>query len=136
MKCDISDKLDELIKNNQDVVMVSDKSRTKVGDYFFSTKSDGNIIKYGKELPIEERTCEYVGLAKIDKSFLPSFNKRLCELIESQHHNFWWENVLYSFTDKAEKAIHTLDVNGKFWAEVDYLDDYQRILEYHKEGRK
>ena len=44
------------------------------------------------------------------------------------NHGMWWENVLYSLTDKRE--IHTLDVKGIFWSEIDYFDDYERILDY------
>lgn len=122
--------LQKLKADKRDVVMAIDKSRTSVGDYFFSTTLNGSIAKYGKELPLEERTCEYVGFAKIDKSFLPKFNDRMASLINSQKHNFWWENVLYSFTDKKERDIYTLDVGGLFWSEIDYFDDYERILNY------
>jgi choline kinase len=51
-------------------------------------------------------------------------------LIKTQHHDYWWENVLYSFTDFKEKNIYTVDVNGLFWSEIDYFDDYERILNY------
>ena len=26
--------------------------------------------------------------------------------------------------------MYTVDVNGRFWAEIDYFDDYERILDY------
>lgn len=122
--------LNKIKEDKRDVVMAIDKSRTNVGDYFFATTLNGSIAKYGKELPLEERSCEYVGFAKIDKSFLPKFNERMTSLINLQKHNFWWENVLYSFTDKKEREIYTLDVDGLFWSEIDYFDDYERILNY------
>ena len=69
-------------------------------------------------------------LAKIGKSFLPKFIRRMEELIEGQQHNVWWENILYSFTDQKEEDIYTVDVAGRFWAEIDYFDDYERIIDY------
>ena len=109
--------LELVINDDRDPVMAIDYSRIKEGDYFFYTSMDGSIEKYGKELPIEQRTCEYVGMAKIGKKFLPKYNA-------------WWENILYSFTDKNEENIYTVDVEGRFWAEIDFLDDYERIMAY------
>ena len=50
------------------------------------------------------------------------------KLIYSQQHDLWWENVLYSLTEQED--IHTIDVRGIFWSEIDYFDDYERILDY------
>ena len=122
--------LHKLVNDKRDAVVVIDETRTKDGDYFFSTTDSGCIEKYGKDLPIQHRSCEYVGLAKISNGFIPEFNKRLESLVSGMKHALWWENVLYSFTDNNEKDIHTIDVDGEFWAEIDYFDDYERILRY------
>lgn len=122
-----------VLKNEWDNVLAIDKTRVTVGDYFFATNDNGCIHKYGKDLPLEERSCEYVGIAKITKEFLPVFLKRMCDMIDAGQHQCWWENILYSFTDKAEQPIHTADVEGRFWSEIDYFDDYERILNHIKE---
>lgn len=113
-----------LIENKEQVVMLGDKERTLVGDYFFSCKC-GKIEKYGKELLPEERTCEYVGLGKIKSGFLPVFHKQIEYLVENEEYNLWWENALYTISDRY--PIYVEDVEGKFWAEVDYIEDYERI---------
>lgn len=120
--------LDMLIASNHEATMLADKTRIHNGDYFFSINDGGLLEKYGKELTLENRTAEYVGMAKISADFVPKFVKRLGELVESQKHDFWWEDVLYSFV--GEEDIATIDVDGKFWAEIDYLDDYERILNH------
>ena len=122
--------LHTLLSDQRNPVMAIDCSRTKEGDYFFYTSLDGRIEKYGKGLPIEQRSCEYVGMAKINKEFLPAFVKRMDQLIYTGEYNAWWENVLYSFTDDKEYDIYTVDVDGRFWAEIDYFDDYERIIDY------
>lgn len=122
--------LELVINDERDPVMAIDYSRVKEGDYFFYTGADGSIEKYGKELPLEQRTCEYVGMAKIGKDFLAQFVQRMDEMIRTQKYNAWWENVLYSFTDENEQNIYTVDVGGRFWAEIDFLDDYERIINY------
>lgn len=120
--------LDRVLQSPHDVVMAVDKTRVEMGDYFFATTDSGCIVKYGKDLPLEGRTCEYVGLCQIKKSFCPSFVKRMNELIDTCQHSMWWENVLYSFAE--ERDIHTVDVEGQFWSEIDYFDDYERILRH------
>lgn len=122
--------LHKALSNQHDVMMMVDKSRTLTGDYFFSTTNNGCIKKYGKELPLQVRNCEYVGIAKVKKCFLPDFISRLDSLINKQQHQLWWENIIYSFTDHDEREIFTVDVDGLFWSEIDYFDDYERILNY------
>lgn len=125
---------DEILKMVMDdehqAVMLVDKSRRQTGDYFFATTDNGCIQKYGKDLPLQYRSCEYVGISKISNEFMPIFRKRLEELVGASKHGMWWEDTLYSFTDKEEYPIHTKDVEGLFWSEIDYFDDYERILNY------
>ncbi len=131
----ISEEILELIlSQNHDNVMAIDKTRTEIGDYFFQTTDSGSLKKYGKELPLRDRSGEYVGLAKLEKSFLPCFIDRLDEMIDELKHDKWWENVLYSMTE--ERSINTVDINGLFWSEIDYFDDYERILNYIESSNK
>ncbi|MBB6732247.1 NTP transferase domain-containing protein [Cohnella zeiphila] len=130
------DILNLVLNDKREVSMAIDKTRTEIGDYFFSTTDNGCIEKYGKELPLTSRSCEYVGLAKIESSFMPIFTERLEELVESHKHSLWWENVLYSFADTKEQNIYTVDVKGEFWAEIDYFDDYERILKHIEKEEK
>lgn len=127
--------LHRLINNGFDACVLSDKTRTDLGDYFFETTDDGCIEKYGKDLPFVKRSCEYVGMAKISKHFTMSFYNRLNQLLKDQQYDLWWENVLYSFAG-SEKKINTIDVEGEFWAEVDYFDDYERVLRHIERSRQ
>lgn len=118
------DILDNLLEDLNETVMLGDKTRALIGDYFFGCKK-GKIEKYGKELIPEERTCEYVGLARIKNSFMNTFKKQVEILVSNGEYNLWWENALYTIADKY--PIYVQDVDGKFWAEVDYIEDYERI---------
>lgn len=118
----------ELLKSdNKDVIMLGDKTRVEVGDYFFKCK-DNKIVDYGKELDVNNRTCEYVGMAKISKKFIPEFVENLEYLIKEEDYNLWWENILYSLSDRRD--IYVKDVDGRFWGEVDTIEDYDRIINY------
>lgn len=122
--------LEMIMAERDPAVMLVDKSRRKTGDYFFATTASGCIKEYGKDLPLQYRSCEYVGIAKISSDFMPVFANRLEQLVNESKHDLWWENTLYSFTNENEHEIHTKDVEGSFWSEIDYFDDYERILNY------
>jgi L-glutamine-phosphate cytidylyltransferase len=119
------DILDIVLDDKQDQVMLMDTSRCM--DYLF--KCEGNkLIANGKDL--EDFTGEYVGIAKISENFLNRFVGRLDLMIGKQMHNLWWENILYSF--KEELDINVKDINGRFWSEIDFIEDYNRIVEYRE----
>ena len=119
--------LDKLMADQRAAVMLSDRSRVDVGDYFFRTE-DGRIVAYGKDLTREERDCEYVGIAKMRADFLSRFRARVDQCVENELYNLWWENVLYEYS--AKDPVFALDVDDCFWGEIDYIEDYQRILDH------
>ena len=120
--------LDVLLKEQRDIVMIADSSRISEGDYFFKCDEQFKLIDYGKELKEKDRSCEYVGLAKIRKEFMPTFKKQLLSLVHNGEYNYWWENTLYTMIDEVD--VNIKDINGIFWGEVDTKEDYRRILDY------
>jgi len=121
------DILDRLLSCDAPAVMLGDKTRCEDGDYFFHL-DDGKITEYGKEMTSDRRSCEYVGIAKIKNNAIPMFLEALEKLIWDECYNMWWEDVLYRSCDK--HPIDVIDVDGAFWAEVDYAEDYHRILNH------
>ena len=119
--------MDEIFALQESPVLVADGSRKEQADYKFYYE-DGQLIKFGKQLEGEDISGEYVGVARVAKSFIPTMMERLQKLIENGEHGRWWEDVLYSFV--GEKPINVKDIDGMFWAEVDYVDDYERILKF------
>lgn len=126
---EILDVMKENASGNE-IYLLGDSNRVLDGDYFFGTEN-GILKRYGKELTVEERDCEYVGIAYISAAFIPKFLNRLNEMIDAQCHGKWWEDAIYSLSDKY--PIPVKDIAGMFWAEVDFIEDYRRILDYIKE---
>lgn len=115
-------------------VFLADSSRIKEADYRFQWQ-DTLLKKYGKELPDEETTGEYVGIGKIDKRFILKFIAKMDEMINSQQSEKWWEDILYSFIGTGTD-VYVKDINGIFWAELDYIEDFQRIEKYLNGNKK
>jgi len=121
---------DRILQEPQNPAMFYDTGRHIEADYKFFCE-DGKIKKYGKELSLEETSGEYVGIAKMSRAFMPQFVRRLEQMITTQQHSIWWENVLYSMTEAT--PVYACDTAPAFWAEVDYIEDYDRIQEFtHK----
>ena len=124
----VDDSLLEIIKEETlSPVLFCDETRKEEADYKFYYE-DNRLLKYGKELEGEDITAEYIGLAKIGKEFISTFKNELESMINKQQHYLWWENALYELSK--EKDIYVKDVEGRFWAEVDYMEDYERILKF------
>jgi len=119
-----------LLDETRDCVMLCDSSRVEQGDYLFKTGSDGRILAYGKGMDCQRADCEYVGLAMIQGDLIEKCKKQLIKMVEHQRHHDWWEQLLYNMS--SERPIWTKDVAGCFWAEIDYIEDYNSILEYRK----
>lgn len=121
------DILNQLLACEDEVVLLADRTRRMSGDYFFHCEGR-ELVRYGKEMPEEDRTSEYVGIAKIKQSFIPKMVKQMNALITGGNYNLWWENTLYTLI--GEEAIMVEDIDGKFWSEIDTLSDYERIVEF------
>lgn len=124
--------LDQILLERTSPVMFADESRKETADYKFFYEN-GVLKKYGKELCGDDITGEYIGIGRFAAGFLPDFLARMEAMIAQQKHSVWWENVLYDMT--AERDIYVKNVEGRFWAEVDYIEDYERILEHRGAGR-
>ncbi|MDO4325619.1 MAG: phosphocholine cytidylyltransferase family protein [bacterium] len=108
-------------------VMFADGSRKKEADYKFLYE-DGILKKYGKELEEWETSGEYIGIGYFSGDFIRWFIEEMNRKIRKQEHSVWWENVVYGLVGK--EPVFVEEIHGMFWAEVDYIEDYDRILEF------
>lgn len=119
--------LDDILFDKKSPVMFADGSRKECADYKF--KYTNNILeKYGKELEGDDISGEYIGIGKFDKGFVDVFTARLADMISKQEHDVWWENVIYNMV--GERDVYVTEIKNRFWAEVDYIEDYERILKF------
>jgi len=121
--------IDILLEEKRSPVLLGDDRRKEEADYKLKY-TNGILEKYGKELKGDDITGEYVGIAKMSKDYIPTFKTQLEKMIGEQKHSVWWENVLYELSEK--QNIHVLNVGNRFWAEVDYIEDYERIQAFVK----
>lgn len=119
--------LDKILQTQLSPVMFADGTRKEEADYKFKY-TDGILEKYGKDLTGDDISGEYIGIGRFSKEFMPEFLAQLEEMISTQRHSVWWENILYEMVGSRNVYVASLD--GLFWAEVDYIEDYERILSH------
>lgn len=119
--------LNLLLDSPEETVLLSDVRRAKVGDYLFKLEN-GYIRKYGKELPMEDRDCEYVGLGKVKSTYMKRFVEIMEQMVDEENYQTWWEVILYDHC--MEQPVKALDVAPYFWSEIDYIEDYMKIVDY------
>lgn len=120
--------LQSLISIDKSPLFLADSQRIEDADYRFNWEGD-RLKLFGKELTNKETTGEYVGISKIKKEDIPKMLKRLDKLIDEGRHEMWWEDLFYSYIADGD-PVYIEDIVGMFWAEVDFIEDYRRILEY------
>jgi len=119
--------IDTLVAERLSPVFYADERRVKEADYRFCYRN-GLLVKHGKDLKSEETTGEYVGVAKISGPDVAKVRARLDEMIGAQKHSLWWEDTIYDYC--AEEEVYVRNVRDLFWAEIDYIEDYQRIQDF------
>ena len=119
--------LDILLEDKRNCVMLCDSSRVEQGDYLFKV-TDGKITDFGKGMKSNRATAEYVGIAILRNEMIAKCKHSLEMLIEKQKCQDWWEQALYRLVDEIPIWAH--DISGKFWAEIDFIEDYNRIIKY------
>ncbi len=117
--------LDIALAQTHLVAMLSDRRRIKSADFRFRTRGDF-ILEASKHISDPDTNCEYVGIVRLDRSFIGVFRERLEEMIKRGCFSEWWEAVLYSFLG-GDVDIKCADVRGAFWTEVDHAADYARL---------
>ncbi len=122
--------LDIILEEKRSPLMLSDSTRIEDADYRFNW--EGELLKkYGKQLTNEQTTGEYVGIGRLDRNYMQLFRQNVIDAVANEDYNCWWEDIIYRTVEDG-KNVYVNDVAGVFWAEVDYIEDYERIKSFVK----
>lgn len=123
-----SEIIKHIISHKGQLTMVTDSKRKNDGDYFLNLSQSGKIVDYGPDISYEKRSCEYIGVCKVDKSNNSVFLDRLNNMIDSGEFNCYYENIFFSFADSEDVRLRTLDIKGLPWREIDFYEDYLKAV--------
>lgn len=120
----------QLSENSNKYVFGIDKSKKLDADYCVTCMND-EIVDMGKNIPQDEVSAEYIGIALIRSQGVERFRELLENYILYENYNLWWEDLFTGLMAKREK-ISFEDVTAKNWFEVDEPRDYRKYQRLFK----
>lgn len=119
--------MDELINAEGDMVLpidfkVCDEEAMKVLTEF------GKIKQISKQIPCDIAEGEFIGIAKISKNILQSLKNASIKVLERGEYASYFEGAIQELIDTGMGRIIPLDTNGRFWGEIDFVEDLERVI--------
>lgn len=122
--CDI-DIFDELLRTEGDIVLPVDTK--PCDDEAMKVKlGDGKVIEITKQMPVEDAAGEFIGIAKIKKNVIDDLNNCTVGVLRDKKYNSYFEGAMQRVFDMKKYDVRMIETSGRFWGEVDFLEDYQR----------
>ena len=122
------DGISRLLSVDKSPLFLADTTRIENADFRFQWTGD-RILRASKDLRDDETTGEYVGIAKISGDDLQFARRHLDDLINEGEYLMWWEDAFYTQIELG-RPLFVEDIRGCFWAELDFIEDYQRVLDH------
>jgi choline kinase len=63
---------------------------------------------------------------KVNREHTVVYREMLERMIDQRYHDKYWEDVLMAANGKL--PVNALDTNGLFWSEIDFIEDYERVM--------
>lgn len=122
--CDIGI-FDELLRSDGDIVLPID---TKICDdeAMKVRLGKGEIVEITKQMPIEAAAGEFIGIAKIKKNVVDDLNASTIGILRDKIFSSYFEGALQRVLDMKKYDVRMIETKGRFWGEVDFLEDYER----------
>lgn len=86
----------------------------------------GKIIEITKEMTVEAAEGEFIGIAKIKKNVIEDLNLSAVGVLRDKIFTSYFEGALQRVLDMKKYDVRMIRTNGRFWGEVDFLEDYQK----------
>ena len=85
------------------------------------------IVEITKQMSVEDAVGEFIGIMKIKKNVIDDLNSETVGILRDKIFTSYFEGALQRIFDKEKYDICMIETKSRFWGEVDFLEDYQRI---------
>lgn len=79
-----------------------------------------------KRMSPEDCAGEFIGVAKIRAGMLPALKTATKDLMRKEAFSEYFEAALESLLEDGTAKAEIVDTKGRFWAEIDFQEDYER----------
>lgn len=96
-------------------------------------REDGRVVEISKEIPCEAGEGEFIGIAKLSGSVIEPIKAASKKLMKGKKFSSYFEAAIQELIDEGRHKIETVETAGRFWGEVDFLEDYQYVCDHFPE---
>ena len=122
--CDIHI-FEQLLKSDGDIVLPVDTKPCDDEAMKVRLEND-RIVEITKNMPVSAAAGEFIGIAKIKKNVIDDLNASTVSVLRDKQFTSYFEGALQRVFDMKKYDVRTIETNGRFWGEVDFLEDYKR----------
>ena len=117
---------EDLLKTDGDIVLPVEAGA--VDDEAMKVRLDSRkrVVEITKNMPVEQAAGEFIGIAKIKQNVINLLNQKTTELMVEKAFSEYFEAAIQRVLEAGKFDTVILPTCGKFWAEVDFEEDYRR----------
>ena len=87
---------------------------------------DNKIVEITKQMDLKVAAGEFIGIAKIKKEVIDDLKNSTIGVLRDKIYTSYFEGALQRVFDMKKYDVEMIKTDGRFWGEVDFLEDYQR----------
>lgn len=89
---------------------------------------NGQIRYISKKLDATTCDGEFIGIAKLRADIIPVLKEKATLLLRQECFSEYFEAALQKLIDEEKVSVQKIATGGRFWAEIDFPEDYQRAV--------
>ncbi len=89
---------------------------------------NGRVVQITKKMPNELAEGEFIGIAAFKKQVIPALKAKTKQLMKEKAFDEYFESAIQRLIDEGRFDIRTVSTEGAFWAEVDFIEDYEKAV--------
>lgn len=117
---------EKMVRLDGDIVLPVDYKRCDE-EAMKVRSNNGQIVQITKKMPVDEAEGEFIGMAAFRKEVIPALKEKTKQLMKEKAFTEYFESAIQRLIDDKENfRIKTVPTDGAFWAEIDFLEDYEK----------
>lgn len=116
---------ERLVRFDADVILPVDY-KTCDDEAMKVRSENGRVVQITKQMPNGLAEGEFIGMASFKERVLPALKEKTKQLMKEKAFTEYFESAIQRMIDEETFDIRAVPTEGAFWAEVDFLEDYER----------
>lgn len=87
---------------------------------------NGRIVQITKQMPADAAEGEFIGIAAFRRKTMQALKEKTEQLLKEKAFDAYFESAVQRLLDAENFTVEALPVDGAFWAEIDFMEDYEK----------